>query len=185
MSTPHCCPVCQGHKQVRNPNLYGHTAAPWIIPCPACAGTGLVWEHGSIGPRPPATVEEVLNHIAEEAWRRARDDARQAPDPAAHDTAPKTLNVTSSKDSPAKVSDVEVFGDPDRWRLICKASSNSQGWMKSTKVMELPSVGLVLQVSTQQGDHVAEALCFVPYGPTGDLMRFLGLSVEAAKPSKE
>ena len=45
--------------------------------------------------------------------------------------------------------------------LLCKASSKSQGWMKSAKAMQVPN-GCVVQVTTQQGDNVAEALTYVP-----------------------
>ena len=34
--------------------------------------------------------------------------------------------------------------------------------MKSTKAMEIDGVGCVVQVTTQQGDNVAEAITFVP-----------------------
>jgi hypothetical protein len=74
----------------------------------------------------------------------------------------KTVNVVNSDDVRKKVSDVEIFGNPDTFQLICKASSKSQGWMKSTKAMEIPGKGCLIQVSTQQGDNVAEAICFVP-----------------------
>lgn len=73
----------------------------------------------------------------------------------------KTLTVKNCEDLVKKVSDVEVFGDPDSWMLHCKAYSKKEGWMKSTKVMNLPN-GVVIQVSTQQGDKVAEAIQFVP-----------------------
>lgn len=76
-------------------------------------------------------------------------------------TEPKTLNATDTADAKAKASDVEVVGNPDVWRLLCKASSKAQGWMKSTKAMEAPG-GVVVQVSTQQGSNVAEALVYVP-----------------------
>jgi hypothetical protein len=33
--------------------------------------------------------------------------------------------------------------------------------MKSTKVLPIANLGCLVQVSTQQGDHVAEALTFV------------------------
>lgn len=71
----------------------------------------------------------------------------------------KKLDVTSSQNLG---SDVKVFGDPDRWVLLCKASSESQGWMKSTKAMQIFGVGCLVQVTTQQGDNVAEAITFVP-----------------------
>jgi hypothetical protein len=75
---------------------------------------------------------------------------------------PKTLTVTSAADNRASVPDVVIVGNVDQFRLLCKASSKAQGWMKSAKAMEIPGVGCVVQVSTQQGDHVAEAVCFVP-----------------------
>ena len=34
--------------------------------------------------------------------------------------------------------------------------------MKSTKAMEIVGVGCVVQVTTQQGDNISEALTFVP-----------------------
>lgn len=54
-----------------------------------------------------------------------------------------------------------MFGDGDTFKLICKASSAKERWMKSTKAMEIAGVGVVVQVTTQQGDNVAEALQFV------------------------
>ncbi|MBL4861294.1 MAG: hypothetical protein JKX96_10765 [Acinetobacter sp.] len=57
---------------------------------------------------------------------------------------------------------MNVYGEGDTFRLICKASSKSEGWMKSTKAMEIAGAGCVIQVTTQQGDNVAEALTFVP-----------------------
>lgn len=74
----------------------------------------------------------------------------------------KSLDVTNMDELAEKVSDVEVHGDPGAWVCIGKASSKAQGWMKSTKVMELRGAGCLVQVSTQQGDQVAEALTFVP-----------------------
>ena len=74
----------------------------------------------------------------------------------------KNLNITNSAELTEKVNDVEIFGNPDTWELICKASSKSQGWMKSCKVMTIKGVGLIVQVSTQQGDNVAEAIELVP-----------------------
>jgi hypothetical protein len=62
----------------------------------------------------------------------------------------------------AKVPDVKVAGNGDSFRLLCKASSKEQGWMKSAKALEIAGVGCVVQVTTQQGDNVAEALTFVP-----------------------
>lgn len=77
-------------------------------------------------------------------------------------TAEKALDVTSIEDAKAKVSDIVVTGNGDTFQLLCKASSKSQGWMKSAKAMEIPGVGCVVQVTTQNGDNVAEAVAFVP-----------------------
>lgn len=72
----------------------------------------------------------------------------------------KTKTVTSNKDLKKKVKDVKVVGS-DLWVLICKASSESEGWMKSTKAMDVGH-GVVMQMTTQQNDHVAETSVFIP-----------------------
>ena len=74
----------------------------------------------------------------------------------------KTLHNSTVSGARKNVSDLKVFGNGDTFKLICKASSTKEGWMKSTKAMEIVGVGCVLQVTTQQGDSVAEALTFVP-----------------------
>jgi len=74
----------------------------------------------------------------------------------------KTLDNTSVEEVRAKVPDVKVTGNGDSFRLLCKASSKEQGWMKSAKALQIDGVGCVVQVTTQQGDNVAEALVFVP-----------------------
>lgn len=43
-------------------------------------------------------------------------------------------------------SNIEIYGDPDRWELICKASG--EYWMKSTKRMKVDK-GYLWQVSTE------------------------------------
>ena len=78
----------------------------------------------------------------------------------------KTLDAVNIADVKEKVSDVEVFGNGDLFQLIAKASSKSQGWMKSTKAMPTGG-GCVIQVTTQQKNpdgsySVAEAVTFVP-----------------------
>lgn len=79
----------------------------------------------------------------------------------------KTLGNTTVLQAKANVKDLVVWGDGDMFKLLCKASSQSEGWMKSTKAMEIPGAGCVVQVTTQQrnpdGSYVlAEAVCFVP-----------------------
>lgn len=58
--------------------------------------------------------------------------------------------------------DLELFGDPDMWLLISKASSARGGWMRSTKALQIPGVGCLVQVSTQRDGNVAESVTFVP-----------------------
>ena len=73
----------------------------------------------------------------------------------------KTLNNSEVHGARKQVKDIEIYGDGDTFLLLCKASSKEEGWMKSTKVCNLDN-GCIVQVSTQQGDNVAEALTFVP-----------------------
>lgn len=72
----------------------------------------------------------------------------------------KTLNITNQLEVKEKISDIEVFGK-DLFLCASKASSKEQGWMKSTKICNLPN-GMLVQVTTQQDNNVAEALEFVP-----------------------
>ncbi len=74
----------------------------------------------------------------------------------------KTLHNTPVSKAKDNVPDLVTFGNGDAFQLICKASSKSEGWMKSTKAMEIEGIGCLVQVTTQQGDNVAEALTFVP-----------------------
>ena len=73
----------------------------------------------------------------------------------------KTLDVVNIEDGKQKISDIKVVGDGNLFQLLCKASSKEQGWMKSTKAMDVGH-GCVVQVTTQQGDNISEALTFVP-----------------------
>ncbi len=74
----------------------------------------------------------------------------------------KTLCNENIAQVKQNVSDVKVFGNGDLFQLISKASSKEQGWMKSTKAMEIAGVGCVIQITTQHKDNVAEACVFVP-----------------------
>lgn len=74
----------------------------------------------------------------------------------------KTLHNDCISTAQTNVHDINVFGDGDLFKLISKASSKAEDWMKSTKAMQIDGVGCVIQVTTQQGDNVSEALTFVP-----------------------
>lgn len=87
---------------------------------------------------------------------------------------PKTLNITDAKGAADNISDLERWGDTNTWKLIAKASSTKEGWMKSTKAMEVDCVGVLVQVSTQQKNadatySVAEAVTFVPFARIIDI----------------
>ena len=79
----------------------------------------------------------------------------------------KSLHNTDSNGAKKNVKDIQFWGDGDAFKLISKASSEAEGWMKSTKAMQVDGIGCVVQVTTQQrnpdGSYaVAEALTFVP-----------------------
>ena len=79
----------------------------------------------------------------------------------------KTLNNTTAKQAKNQVKDIEFWGNGDTFKLISKASSQAEGWMKSTKAMEVNKIGCVVQVTTQQKNidgtySIAEAVTFVP-----------------------
>ena len=78
----------------------------------------------------------------------------------------KTLHNSDISGARKNVKDITVVGNGDMFVLLCKASSQAEGWMKSSKAMEVPG-GAVVQVTTQQrnpdGSYaVAEALAFAP-----------------------
>ena len=74
----------------------------------------------------------------------------------------KTLSVTSQADASKKIPDFKFVGNGDAWQLLGKASSEDQGWMKSSKAYHIPGVGCVIQVTTKERTGVAEALVLVP-----------------------
>lgn len=74
----------------------------------------------------------------------------------------KTLHNSDILRAHENVKDLVTYGNGDMFQLLCKASSKEEGWMKSTKAMEIPGMGCVVQVTTQQGENVAEAVVFVP-----------------------
>lgn len=75
----------------------------------------------------------------------------------------KSFGNTDVNQAKKNVRDLVVFGDGDMFKLLSKASSQRERWMKSTKAMEVANEGCLVQVTTQQGDNVAEAITWVPY----------------------
>jgi len=77
----------------------------------------------------------------------------------------KSLGNTCASGATKNVKDIVFWGDGDTFRLISKASSDNEGWMKSTKAMQVGN-SVIVQVTTQQrnpdGSYaVAEALTTV------------------------
>ena len=78
----------------------------------------------------------------------------------------KSLHNTTANGAKKNVKDIQFWGDGDTFRLISKASSESEGWMKSTKAMPAGN-SVVVQVTTQQRNpdgsySIGEALTTVP-----------------------
>lgn len=74
----------------------------------------------------------------------------------------KSLHNTCSNGATKNVKDIVFWGNEDTFQLISKASSEAEGWMKSTKAMKCGK-DVVIQVTTQQKNpdgsySVAEAL---------------------------
>ncbi len=71
--------------------------------------------------------------------------------------------ITDTKTAREENPELEVFGNPDLWVLICKAEIKGK-FMKSTKAMQLPGdLGCMIQVSTViHGEGIAEAIDHVP-----------------------
>ena len=77
----------------------------------------------------------------------------------------KTLGNTCANRATKNVKDIVFWGDGDTFKLISKASSEKEGWMKSTKAMDCGG-SVVVQVTTQQRNpdgsySMAEALTTV------------------------
>ena len=77
----------------------------------------------------------------------------------------KTLGNTCANKATKNVKDIVFWGDGHIFKLISKASSEKEGWMKSTKAMDCEG-SVVVQVTTQQRNpdgsySVAEALTTV------------------------
>lgn len=94
---------------------------------------------------------------------------------------PKPMGNTNMDQARASVPDLQVHGDPGAWKTICKASSEKQGWMKSTKALDLGQFGCLVQVTTEKRNpdgstSLAEALTYVPG------MRLIQIPGQAPKP---
>ena len=95
----------------------------------------------------------------------------------------KTLVNTDANGASKNVKDIQFWGNGDTFKLISKASSQNEGWMISTKAMEIANLGCVVQVTTQQRNpdlsySVAEAVTFVPHCRLREILNQEGKVIE-------
>jgi uncharacterized protein involved in exopolysaccharide biosynthesis len=86
----------------------------------------------------------------------------------------KSMQNTDANGARKNVKDIVFWGNGDTFKLISKASSEAEGWMKSTKAMQAGR-DVVVQVTTQQrnpdGSYVvAEALTTVTNAEIVDII---------------
>lgn len=113
-----------------------------------------------VGDTPEDLPSKQMEKLAEEAEQAKNKEPLQATQ---FSGGGKTLDITQT----SQLKNVKQYGNSETWQHICKASNENEGWMKSTKAMELPGIGCVVQVTTQQRNQngsysIAEALAFVP-----------------------
>ena len=114
---------------------------------------------------PPETVDKAADTTADTVPVGVEvDSTPQHPFPTspAPRVSSRYYGNTDSDGAQNNTNDLVLFGDPNAWVLIAKASSQSQGWMKSTKAMTVAGVGVLVQVTTNEGGRISEALTFVP-----------------------
>lgn len=93
----------------------------------------------------------------------------------------KTLHNTTANGARKNVKDIQFWGDGDTFKLISKASSEAEGWMKSTKAMQAGK-SVIVQVTTQQRNQdgsysIAEALTTVENAEICDVKDINGVVV--------
>lgn len=169
--------------------IEGNVEVPLVLQALGCLTICIIVLRNGFTVVGKSACADPSNYNAELGQKLARDDAeRQAwaflgfrlrdrlvgavgspasPEQDGERPATKTLGNTDVNGARKNVTDLVVFGDGDTFKLICKASSAREGWMKSTKAMDVPGVGCVVQITTQQrnadGSYVvAEAVTFVP-----------------------
>ena len=108
------------------------------------------------------TIEHPLNLKMDMLDNKVESLLSSVGDLVAERVTEKTFQNTDSDGAKKNVSDIQFWGDGDTFKLISKAWSKKEGWMKSTKAMEIKGVGCVIQVTTQEGSNVAEAVTFAP-----------------------
>ena len=123
--------------------------------------SGLKLEQGDDKLMTHTTEVEVKKVISDELDRKETPEYK-----AQVEAIAKTLQNTDQDGARKNVTDMVTFGG-DLFKLLSKASSEREGWMKSTKAMEVDGKGCMVQVTTQQRNmdssySIAEALSFMP-----------------------
>ena len=113
-----------------------------------------------------ADGEEVIEEVAEIKEELEEILPNNADLKSSHPHLEKTLHNSNASGASKNVKDIIFWGNGDTFRLVSKASSKEEGWMKSTKAM-VTGNGVVVQVTTQQRNpdgsySIAEALTYVP-----------------------
>lgn len=94
---------------------------------------------------------------------KADDDTKQEVPVETPKVEEKTLTSTTPEET--KETGTVLEGAADKWLCIAKAYNEKEGWMKTTKAMQVGAAGCLIQVTTQQKNKdgtwaVAEAVCF-------------------------
>jgi hypothetical protein len=108
---------------------------------------------------------QLVKKTMSETNSNFEDSTPEAESEAVKQILEKSLHNTTANGAKQNVKDIQFWGDGDTFLLISKASSESEGWMKSTKAMPA-GTSVVVQVTTQQRNpdgsySVAEALTTV------------------------
>ncbi len=82
--------------------------------------------------------------------------------PAKKKVTKKPVSNKNMPEAKEATPDLKIIGKPDDFVLLCKVYSVEQNWMKSTKAKYIPNIGCLVQVTTEKGSEIAEALTFVP-----------------------
>ena len=70
--------------------------------------------------------------------------------------------ILNTADAVDLIPDLQVFGNPDMLKLLCKTSSEERGFSKSLKGLEVRGIGVVLISITEHDGQVAESMGLIP-----------------------
>lgn len=74
-------------------------------------------------------------------------------------TQKRTLDTFTNEQ--AQERGVQMVGT-QQWMTVCKAWNESEGWFVSTKAMELPGLGVLIQTTRKEDGPISESMVFVP-----------------------